>query len=61
MKLKNDLIRVVIEIDADSHEPLAEEILDDLRDRIIHAGGKFELDFHNLLQVGKSHITRLYI
>ncbi|MEA3462447.1 MAG: S8 family serine peptidase, partial [Bacteroidota bacterium] len=51
MKLKNDLIRVVIEINADSHEPLAEEILDEVRDRIIHAGGKFELDFHNLLQV----------
>jgi hypothetical protein len=51
MKLKDDLIRVVIEINADSHEPLAEEILDDLRDRIIHVGGKFELDFHNLLQV----------
>ncbi|MCW7073253.1 MAG: hypothetical protein OCU20_05080 [Methanophagales archaeon] len=46
MKLKDDLIRVVIEIDADSHEPLTEEILDDLRDRIIHAGGEFELDFH---------------
>ena len=51
MKLKDDLIRVVIEINADSHEPLAEGIIDDLRDRIIHAGGKFELDFHNLLQV----------
>jgi len=35
MKLKDDLIRVVIEVDADSHEPLIEEILDDLRDRII--------------------------
>jgi len=30
MKLKDDLIRVVIEVDADSHEPLTEEILDDL-------------------------------
>jgi hypothetical protein len=51
MKLKGDLIRVVIEINADFHKPLAEGIIDDLRDRIIHAGGKFELDFHNRLQV----------
>jgi hypothetical protein len=51
MNVKDDLIRVVIEINADSHEPLAEEILDELKARIIHAGGKFELDFHNLLQV----------
>ena len=51
MKLKNDLIQVVIEINADSHEPLAEEMISELRDRIIQVGGKFELDFHNLLQV----------
>ena len=51
MKLKDDLIQVVIEINADSREPLAEEILYEVRDRIIQAGGKFELDFHNLLQV----------
>jgi len=51
MYLKEDLIQVVIEIHADSHEPLAEEILYELRDRIVQTGGKFELDFHNLLQV----------
>ncbi|MEA3385953.1 MAG: hypothetical protein U9Q89_05830, partial [Thermodesulfobacteriota bacterium] len=51
MKVKDDLIQVVIEIKTDSHEPVAEGIIDSLRDRIIHAGGKVELDFHNLLQV----------
>ena len=51
MKLKDDLIQVVIEINADSHEPLAEEMISELRDRIVQVGGKFELDFHNLLQV----------
>ncbi|RPI50137.1 MAG: hypothetical protein EHM49_08935, partial [Deltaproteobacteria bacterium] len=51
MKLKDDLIRVVIEINSDSQEPLSKEIIDEARDRIIHAGGKFEIDFHNRLQV----------
>jgi hypothetical protein len=51
MKLKDDLIQVVIEINADSHKPLSKEIIDEARDRIIRAGGKFEVDFHNRLQV----------
>jgi hypothetical protein len=51
MKLKDDLIQVVIEINADSHKPLSKEIIEEARDRIIHAGGKFEVDFHNRLQV----------
>lgn len=51
MKLQDDLIQVVIEINADSHEPLSKEIIDEARGRIIHAGGKFEVDFHNRLQV----------
>jgi hypothetical protein len=51
MKLEKDLVQVVIEVNADSRQPLAEEILEELKDRILQVGGKFELDFHNLLQV----------
>ena len=51
MELNNNLIQVVIEVTADSHQPLAQEILGNLKLRILEVGGEFELDFHNLLQV----------
>jgi hypothetical protein len=51
MELNNNLIQVVIEVTADSHQPLAQEILEDLKLRILEVGGRFELDFRNLLQV----------
>ena len=50
-ELNNDLIQVVIVVSADPHEPIAEELLENLKLRILEVGGEFELDFHNLLQV----------
>ncbi|RZB38000.1 MAG: hypothetical protein SRB2_00346 [Desulfobacteraceae bacterium Eth-SRB2] len=51
IKLNKDLIQVVIEVTADTRQPLAQEILEDLKLRILEVGGEFELDFNNLLQV----------
>jgi len=51
MELNKDLIQVIIEVTADSHEPIAQEILGNLKLRILEVGGQFELDFRNLLQV----------
>jgi len=51
MKLRDELIWVVIEIDSDRHQPLPEEIIEDLQNRIIQVGGEFELGFNNLMQV----------
>jgi hypothetical protein len=51
IKLKEDLVQVVIEVNADRHQPLTKEILEELKGMILRVDGKFELDFHNLLQV----------
>ncbi|RZB38122.1 MAG: hypothetical protein SRB2_00468 [Desulfobacteraceae bacterium Eth-SRB2] len=51
VELNKDLIQVVIEVTSDCHQPLAEEILENLKLKIMEVGGEFELDFHNLLQV----------
>jgi Subtilase family/CARDB len=51
MELNKNLIQVVIEVTADPHEPLANELFENLKLRIVEVGGRFELDFNNLLQV----------
>jgi subtilisin family serine protease len=51
LTLEDTALRVVIEVHADAHQPLPEDLREELRRRITGLGGELEADFHNLMQV----------